>query len=306
MKLSQAIDGYLLDKKLEFSPRTVGNYSLFFRYFVEFTSDPEIESITTATIRRFLVSLIEQRNYSKRSTCDVWTALSSLFTWSQAELGIAHPIRGKIKMPTYPKAVIEPFTQDEIKRLIEAARYSTPWKANSGKRTKSRRPTAKRDIAVILTLLDSGIRNTELRELLIKDYDQDKGRLYIAKGKGNKRRFAVLGNRARKAIWRYMATRPDAKPDEPLFCTDTGNKIDKSNLGHLLKNIAALAGVNDVRPHRFRHSFAIQFLRNGGNIFVLQELLGHSSLTMVRHYARIAEIDLDAAVKHSVADNWKL
>jgi len=74
----------------------------------------------------------------------------------------------------------------------------------------------------------------------------------------------------------------------------------------MLYRLGEQAKVDNVHPHRFRHTMAITFLRNGGNIFVLQELLGHSSLTMVRHYAQIAEIDIDNAVKHSPVDNWRI
>lgn len=306
MKITETIDGYFLDKKLEFSPRTVENYDLFFRYFLEFTGDPDIESVTTKTIRLFLVYLKEKRNYSDRSIHDAWVALSSLWTWAETELKIDHVIRGKIKMPEYPDKVIEPFTAEEIKKLLKAAEYSTAWQTRTGKRTKSKRPTYKRDIALILTLLDSGVRNTELRQLCIKDYDSDNGRLYIARGKGGKRRFVVVGNRTRKALWRYLVSRKKPKADEPLFITSTGHTIDKRNLNHLLTNIADLAGVTDVYPHRFRHTFAITFLRNGGNVFVLKELLGHSTLKTVTIYAQIAEIDIDAAAKHSVADTWNL
>jgi hypothetical protein len=75
----------------------------------------------------------------------------------------------------------------------------------------------------------------------------------------------------------------------------------------LIKNIAARAGVQKAYPHKFRHTFAITYLRSGGDVFTLQSLLGPDSLDMVRHYARIAQVDVEQAhQKASPVDNWQL
>lgn len=304
MKLSTAIEGYWLDKKLEFSDRTVGNYTLFYRYFIEFTGDAEIESISTKQVRLFLIFLKEKKKHSKRTVHDGWVALSSLWTWAEKELEIVHIIRGKIKMPDFPEKIIKPFSKEEIKRLADAAKYTKEWKTRTGKRTRSKLPTADRDVAIVLTLLDSGARIGELSRFKLRDYDN--GRLFIEHGKGDKQRFVVLGNRTRKALWRYLATREDALPTAALFATKTGEHMRIDNLRKMLYRLGRQAQVQGVHPHRFRHTFAITFLRNGGNVFVLKELLGHRSLKMVMTYARIAEIDIDNAVKHSPVDNWRI
>ncbi|TXG77464.1 integrase [Candidatus Dojkabacteria bacterium] len=64
--------------------------------------------------------------------------------------------------------------------------------------------------------------------------------------------------------------------------------------------------MDNAHPHRFRHTFAITFLRNGGNIYLLKELLGHETLEMAMHYAKLAEQDIAKAGVHSPVDNWKL
>lgn len=169
------------------------------------------------------------------------------------------------------------------------------------------RPTALRDRSIILLLFDTGIRASELCALTIADYDTDRGRLIVRHGKGDKPRYLYPGDRTRKTLWRYLAERTDAKPNEPLFATRTKQHIDRGYLRSMLKRLGDKASVSNVFPHRFRHTFAISFLRAGGRIEELQKILGHESLDMVLHYARLAEIDIERAGRdHSPADKWKL
>jgi integrase/recombinase XerD len=78
-------------------------------------------------------------------------------------------------------------------------------------------------------------------------------------------------------------------------------------LQKILRKIGNRGGVSNVHPHRFRHTFAIQYLRNSGDPYTLQALLGHSSLDMVKNYLRIAQIDIDTAHRRaSPVDNWRL
>ena len=83
--------------------------------------------------------------------------------------------------------------------------------------------------------------------------------------------------------------------------------MNKNALRLLMAHLGNKAGVKKCHPHRFRHTFAITYLRSGGDVFTLQSLLGHSTLDMVQHYARIAEIDVQEAHRRaSPADNWRL
>jgi len=85
------------------------------------------------------------------------------------------------------------------------------------------------------------------------------------------------------------------------------HELNRSRLQKILESIGNRAGVQNVHPHRFRHTFAIQYLRNGGDPYSLQALLGHSSLDMVKNYLRIAQIDIDTAHRRaSPVDNWRL
>lgn len=307
MQLSEAITGYWLAKRLDFSKTTIPGYERTFRRLVSFLGDPDFAAITPNDIRRYLVHLSEYYRLSRRTVHDAWIPLSSLWTWAETELHTPHIIRGKVKQPKFTKRTIDALSAEQIRLILAAALHGKPYTSRKGKPVTPARPTADRDRAIILTLLDAGVRVSELCALTVGDYDAARGRLLVQHGKGDKARYAVVGVRCQRAIWRYLAhDRPNAKPRTPLFATRTGGHITRSQLRLMLVRIGNRAGVVNVHPHRFRHTFAINFLRNGGNLLTLKELLGHASLVMVQLYARIVEADIDAAQAHSPADNWRL
>lgn len=307
MKLTDAIEGFFLEKRLRFSKRTVEGYRYHLAYFVTFLGDVEFETVTADDVRRYLDWLHRTRGLSKRSVHDSWVVLSSLWTWGEGEGFVVHIIRKKVGQPEYTERAIEIFTKDEMRRLVKAVGQPRTWTSSKGKVVVAERLCIERDKAIVLTLLDSGLRASELCALIVGDYDSQRGRLHVRHGKGDKARFVFLGDRSRKAIWRYLVTRPRAKAGEPLFATASGAHLDRNNLRHMLERNGKAAGVENVHPHRFRHTFAVEFLRNGGNVFELQQVLGHEQLSTVQRYVKLAEIDLESAGKRgSPADNWKL
>ena len=176
-----------------------------------------------------------------------------------------------------------------------------------------RRSTAARDTALLLLLLDTGVRASELCALKVGDLDLKTGKVEIKNGllggaKGGKGRTVYMGRSARRAIWHYLSRREDGRDqDAPLFLV-SGNRLLRPNaLLHVIEGIGKRAGVSSAFPHKFRHTFAITYLRSGGDVFTLQQILGHGSLDMVRHYARIAQSDVaDAHRRASPVDNWRL
>ena len=100
------------------------------------------------------------------------------------------------------------------------------------------------------------------------------------------------------------------KDNSPLFLNSKAvvdRPLNRDSLYRVLQEISTRASVKDVHPHRFRHSFAITYLRNGGDVFTLQQMLGHSDIEMVKRYAQIAQLDCASVHrKASPADNWRL
>jgi len=305
VKLSDALIGYWLDRETELAERSIEKYKDIFHRFVEFIGNPEIEDISSKDIKRYLVHLAKEATLSDRSISDQHPVLSSLWTWAENELGIEHIIRGKVSRPKYTKRQVEPVPPSDVRKLLNACEWSKPY--SNKPYSRNRRPTALRDKAIILVMFDCGIRVSELCDLNMRDYDAKRGRLHILQGKGDKQRFLTLGKRSHKALWRYIASRDSPATGEPLFITGNDSRMDRSQVQKMIASAAKRAGIKHVHPHRLRHSFALQFLKNGGNVFELRELMGHEKLETTMIYLMLSEMDLeDAQRRHSPADKWKL
>lgn len=319
--LSRTIEGFVLAKSASgLSANTIRNYQTDLCRFTEWVGDRSIDSITSKQLEQFIKYLrddfrithiattkVTPRKLSSKSIKNTWGTLSSFWNWVSREFELPNPFSvPAIKAHTKP---IDPLSMETIERLILVCDSSTK-KSQLRKSYISKRSTAKRDKAIILTLLDTGMRVSELCGIDISTVDFDMGRILVT-GKGNKQRFVYLGKVSKQAVWRYLTERfpNDAPPkDEPLFVNQDGfHRMTRYGVLLLLKRLGKKIGVLGVHPHRFRHTFAIQFLRNGGNVFELQQLLGHSDLEMVRNYVKLAQLDLEViARKASPVDNWRL
>lgn len=326
--LSQAIEGYLLDARARrLSPRTITGYHRSLRRLETFLeTDPPLSEITHGDIREFLnymgettipsggVSPGRPITLSKRTIKNIHTGLSALWTWAVKE-GIvdAHVVRA-VKPPRPEEPAIEPFTREEVEAILAACERSDPYTRPGKAECSNARETAVRDRAIILLLVDSGIRVGELADnpryksegLRIHDLNRRTNSVRVF-GKRDKERFVRVSHRTMKSIWRYLTSRPDAVPEEPLFLNRFGAPITTSGVWQLIKSLGESANVPNAHPHRFRHTFATNFLRNGGTPLELQEMMGHTTLEMVRKYVKIAQVDLDKAHRRaSPVANWNL
>lgn len=308
MLWEQALTGYWLERRRNLSPATVASYEHTFRRFRASlgAGDIHIEQITSDHVRNWLAALRDS-GLAPKSVANDWIALSAFWTWAANELQIPHIIRDKVRQPIYKRPSIVAYTRQEVGAMLNAATRNSAWTTRNGKIVQERRSTANRDRAILLTLLDTGLRATELCDLQISDYELKQGRLHIRHGKGDKPRYVYAGDVTRKAIWRYLADRPAAQPADPLFATANNRHMDRNALRHMIQNCAERAGVTEATVHRWRHTFAINYLRNGGNVLELARLMGHSRTETLQIYVDLAQTDLqDAQRRASPADNWRL
>jgi integrase/recombinase XerD len=209
----------------------------------------------------------------------------AFWSWLKREGIIEDNPFDQFKIPRAPHKVINAFTEAQLGALLAAIDLESR--------------EGFRDYVFILTLLDTGLRLSELLGLITDDMQIEEATLKVM-GKGRKERTVPVGKRVCQLLWKYTCLyRPDpAGPRiQNVFLTFDGRPITRNRLQTRMAQYGRKAGLQGVRcsPHTLRHTAAISFLRNGGNAFTLQRLLGHSSLEMTRHYCEVADIDLKEA-----------
>lgn len=317
---------YWRSRQRDFSPNTVADYTRTFTRFAAFLPADlagDVARITHEHIDDYLADL-HDAGLGQKTIANHWTALSSLWTFAESKYDIPHCFRHKVLCPRVKRDQPQPYSELEIKALIRATAYNAPWRGKP--ETASRRHWALRDRAIIIVLVDTGIRASELCALTLADYDPKIGQLVVRHGKGDKMRILPLGDRALDAIDDYLAARrkapvgkrqrpgrearrADLNPEDPLFATGTGSHLERYELLNMITLCAQRAEppVQGANCHRFRHTFAINYLRKYPNVYTLQRVLGHSTLDTVRLYLQLSEVDVHLAHRTaSVADSWRL
>jgi integrase/recombinase XerD len=185
--------------------------------------------------------------------------------------------------PTPPRRLPRALGVDEVRRLLEAAR--------------GEEPASLRDVALLEFLYGTGARVSEAVGCPVDDLDLADGTVLL-RGKGGRDRMVPVGGYARAAIEAYLVrARPallagrrtgQARAGHPLFCNSRGGGLTRQGAWLILRRAARRAGLpEDLSPHALRHSFATHLLDGGADVRVVQELLGHSSVTTTQVYTLV-------------------
>lgn len=322
MKFSKALVGFLFSLKAEgYSVSTVDLYRIMLNTLIAFLQDPEVNTITSQDLTQYFAYL--RYDYAPRRNGDNqtplsgstlqnhWKAIRSFFKWGEEELKLDKRPDTRLKLPPNNPRVIMPLTENEVKTLIESAEYTREARTEGRQSFRMKRPSAERDSLLILLLLDTGIRSGEASRLNIRDIDLDTGEIFISpfgsSQRKTKSRVIPIGKAVKRSLWKYLRIREDTGPEDPLFISRSGRRLTSNGIRLLLADLGEKAGVSNCHPHRLRHTFAVEYLRNDGDIFTLQMIMGHSTLEMVKRYLQLARNDTQNAHKRaSPADKWKL
>lgn len=262
-----------------------GRIVLFMRW-CETRGLASLSDITHYHIRQYLVDLAEsgvssayQHRFAK--------CLKTFFIFCIRDELLTHSPFDKVKIPKQEKKVPQAIPTDKIQQILRACKYE-------------------RDKAIFLTLLDSGVRASELCALRVGDLDMDTGAMIVQLGKGQKGRTVYVGPKTRKQIKRYFIKERDNEQgeSEPLFTRqDSGGRMGYDGLKQLVRRIRDATGTN-FSCHSFRRTFAISSLRNGMDIYMLAQLMGHSDISVLKPYLEITQNDLRTAqMRYGVVDN---
>lgn len=270
------------------SKRTVPWYEEKLAYFERFLQqhypDVDLTALTPALIKDFICEQqrrdnekVKGRTLSSYTVAGIVRVLKVFFNFLNEEEYLETNPCGKIKVPKIQKKIIKPLSDGEIQKLLSACNPKTF--------------VGFRNYLMLLLFLDAGIRLSELLYLKVGDVDWERYTLRIL-GKGNKEREVPFGVRVAKSFIKYLKWRGDVSGHDFVFVDTYGQKLKMRNIEKIVKVCGKKAAVENVHCHRFRHTFALNWVKHGGDIFSLQRILGHSTLDMVKNYVNLAGEDI--------------
>lgn len=263
--VAKSARNYIISCKVEGkSKRTIETYSMVLSRFARHY-DPE--TATTNDIRMFLLSL--QETLCPGTLHIYYRTLKTFFNWMVNENLIPKNPMANIRRPKLPKVLIQPFNSHDIEKLMTLC--------------QGNRFLDIRNRVLFLIFLDTGVRLEEMSRIMLDDLDLDNQTIRIM-GKGNKGRLVRMGKVTEKALLKYLLTRKDDHPN--LWVTEERRPMTVDGICTTVRRYCKVAVTSGARPsaHTFRHTAAINYLRNGGDQFTLQIMLGHASLEMTRRY----------------------
>jgi site-specific recombinase XerD len=288
--LTIARNAFLVDRKAQnMSAGTLHFYMVKLKSFSEFCESQvitRIDQLTPDIIRQYLFHL-EQTGHNPGGIHAFYRTLRTFLYWWEEEYepdNWKNPIR-KVKAPRVPQEPLQPIEREDFDSLLACCDKS--WHGV-------------RDRAILLTLLDSGVRAAELCNLNAKDLDLILGALEVRQGKGRKPRVTFIGAQARRAIRQWLKGR-GIGAGAALFITREGERLTYWGLRQIVRRRAEQAGIEEPGLHDFRRAFCLAQLQAGVPETTIARLMGHTSTQLISRYAQQTAGDI-RLLYHSPAD----
>lgn len=271
-------------KSKNLSVRTQGLYTeklRNFRKWIEPNGADRPAAVESGHLRAFL-GAYKTRGVSDLTVDAFYRILATFWRFLERDgLVLVNPM-GKVERPRREQRFAKPVTEHQLRLILQTM--------------DTRDVLGLRDYTLTLLLADTGLRLSEALAMKLSDIDWATNSMVVM-GKGRKERRVAFGQTARKALLNWSERRGTIEGSETLWLNRMGGPMQSNNFQQRMKKHTRAAGISERRlsPHALRHFFALQFLRNGGDVMTLQKLLGHTSLDMVRNYVSMTDEDSMAA-----------
>jgi integrase/recombinase XerD len=283
-ELITCFEAFISDRHAQnLSEGTIRFYREKIKLFFDYVNPLGVSSILDLTpqiIRDFLIHL-EQANHNPGGVHAAYRSLKAFLNWWKNEYepeNWKNPI-DKVKPPKVPVVILEPIQPENALLLLTSCNKKTIL--------------GLRDYAILLTLMDTGIRAAELLSITRMDLDLKDRRILIRKGKGNKFRVVFISDITCDSIQSYLNKRSDNFPQ--LWITNIKSRLKYPGLREIMRRRAKDSNIKTPSLHGFRRYFALQMLRSGVDVFSLQKLMGHSDIQILRRYLQQTEEDIRLA-----------
>lgn len=291
---TQLIDEFIEHKeKCHLSGNTIIYYRYRMQSWVDFLEaedhDESPEDVTAETILDWTSWVRRVKHCNANTARHGFITLRAFYNWliKHRKWQGENPVIDA-EEPLVVEKIIETFTPEQLQTLIADCDSDKDF-------------YGLRDKAAILLLLDTGLRASECCDINLNDINWDNQTILVLAGKGRKQRIVPFAHSVFIALRAYLRVRPDL-PHDYVFVNHFGERLDRDRLRELILRRGKRAKIVGVRlsPHTFRHTFAVQYLLNGGDAFSLQTILGHSTAEMTKRYVHFAQGMLNI-IQHRVS-----
>lgn len=272
---------YILVEK-NFSKHTAKAYYSDIMDFLLWLGDTALESVNFSKVREYL-HFIQKFNYKKTTLARKIASLRTFYKYLYREKRVESNPAMNLNSPKRPKQLPKFLTQYEVEQILNNITIDTP----AGYRNK----------AILELLWATGMRVSELSGLNFEDLNLENNEIRVF-GKGSKERIILVTDRAKTYLQRYIETarplvakgyRTENNENSPVFINNTGFRLQTRTIRNVINEIVEKIQLpKHVTPHVFRHSFATHLIENGADLRVVQELLGHASISNTQIYTHVS------------------
>ena len=260
-----------LEYERAYSDNTVGAYMNDLNKYEEFLKKDILKS-NTEDLEKYLKHI---KNLESTTVAHKITSIKSYFNYNIKRGIVSVNPADKVSRPKLTKHLPEYLTEEEVSKLLDVEVKS---------------PYDYRNKTILELLYSSGIRISELVNIKTPNYDSEECLIRIM-GKGSKERIVPLGDYAVNIMNDYMNNyRPliNKKHTDYVFINNRGDKISRQFIFKVIKKEALKKGIKkDISPHTLRHTFATHLLKNGADLRIIQELLGHENISTTQIYTHV-------------------